>query len=146
MDAGRETSLTSAAEERFGPAHQLAATVHSLERPVNAVAQFAAVVQEHAEAGDDIATAIVRDAAHELVATSLAAAGICAAGTVPLVVLGRAAAPGTPLRSEVERLVHDEARLVLVDAAGGPLDGALQLASADAPHVYDQFISKWSTP
>lgn len=143
---GSETTLTSAAEEIFGPIHQLAARVHSLDRPVNAVAQFAAVVQDHAEAGDSLAVAIILDAAHELVATALAAAAICDARPVPLVVLGRAAAAGTPLRHQIERLVGEQSTLVLVDAAGGPLDGALRLAAAGAPSVYEQFISKWSTP
>ncbi|MDJ0335255.1 BadF/BadG/BcrA/BcrD ATPase family protein [Salinibacterium sp. G-O1] len=143
---GGETTLAVAAQERFGPIHQLAARVHARERPVNDIAQFASVVQDHARAGDHVATTIVREPARELVATTLAAASVCEPEPVPAVLLGRAASPGTPLRIEIERRVREEARLVLVAAAGAPLDGALELASRGAPAVYEQFISKWSSP
>ena len=143
---GSETTLSAAAEQRFGAIDELAATVHSLPRPVDSVAQFAAVVQDHARAGDSVASAIVHDAALQLVATARAAAAICAPAPVPLVLLGRAAAPGTPLRLEVERLTREDRTLVLVGAAGGPLDGAARLAAQGAPDVYEQFISKWSSP
>jgi len=143
---GATTTLTAAAEQRFGNVDQLAATVHSLERPVNAVAQFAAVVQEHARDGDEIAARIVREAAAELVTTARAANAIFDFFPVPLAVLGRAAAPGTPLRLELEHLLDTESGLVLVDAAGGALDGACDFAHNGAPAAYDQLISKWRRP
>ncbi|MBX3099917.1 MAG: ATPase [Salinibacterium sp.] len=142
---GSATTLAAAAVERFGSLESLAAAVHALERPVNAVAQFAAVVQDHARDGDPIARGIVRDAASQLVSTALAAATICNSDPVPVALLGRAVGPGTPLRSEVERSVAQQTTLVLVEAAGGPLDGALRLASGAAPEAYEQFLSKWST-
>jgi N-acetylglucosamine kinase-like BadF-type ATPase len=140
---GGTTTLTAAAEERFGAAVSLAATVHSLDRPVNAVAQFAAIVQQHAREGDAIASAIVDDAAHELVSTANAASSIFDETPVALAVLGRAASEGTPLRDALDRLLEFQPRLSLVAAAGTPLDGATDFAQNGAPAAYDSLISKW---
>ncbi len=147
---GEATSLLDAAVERFGPVDVLAARLHAGARPVNEIAQFAAVVQEHAGAGDHIATQIVTSAASEIVATMRAAASIFPGRDnspdfvpTPVAILGRAAAPGTVLREELERALAHEESLALVEPAGTPLDGACALAAATGATPYDRLITSW---
>lgn len=148
---GGPTSLLDAAVERFGPVATLAATLHAAERPVNAIAQFAAVVQQHAGAGDAVAVGIVERAAVEIVGTIRAASSLFAltlspeadSAAVPVALLGRAAAPGTVLRDAVERVLADETTLTLVEAVGTPLDGACSLAAAAGATPYDKLITPW---
>ena len=117
---GAPTTLAAAAEERFGPLDLLPARLHAQERPVNAVAQFAAIVQDHARDADAVAAAIVTDAGAQVVASVLAAAQIFARGPVPVALAGRAVAPGTPLRSDIDARLRAEPGLEQVDAAGHP--------------------------
>jgi len=143
---GGPTSLLAAAVERFGPIATLAATLHAQARPVNEIAQFAAVVQEHAGAGDSIAGQIVTSASREIVASVRAAASIMTASDLaptPVAILGRAAAPGTVLREALERALAHEKALTLVEPAGSPLEGACALAAADTATPYDRLITPW---
>lgn len=138
---GGPTTLSQAVEERYGSLPGLATRLHALERPVNAIAQFAAVVQQHARAGDSEAQRIAAAAAAEIVESIRAGAQIFAGGPVPVALTGRTVSEGSVVRETVERLIGDDPGLVLVEAAGSPLDGALGLAAGDLPPAYESLIS-----
>jgi N-acetylmuramic acid 6-phosphate etherase len=72
---GRDGSaaLLRAAERRFGAAAELAERIHGAPVPTRAVASFAADVAREAEAGDESAAAILRDAGRELALSACAA-------------------------------------------------------------------------
>ncbi|MBX3194273.1 MAG: BadF/BadG/BcrA/BcrD ATPase family protein [Schumannella sp.] len=137
---GQETSLDGAAVQRFGELDTLAARVHALDRPVNAIAHFASVVQEHAAAGDAVADRIIAAAAEEIARTVLAAASVVTPAPVPVALEGRAVADGTPLRARVVARLRDEPGVRMVEAAGTPLDGACALAAGTARPGYERLI------
>jgi len=70
---GGSAVLLKAAERRFGTAAELAERIHGAPVPTRAVASFAADVAREAEAGDELATAILRDAGRELAISACAA-------------------------------------------------------------------------
>jgi N-acetylglucosamine kinase-like BadF-type ATPase len=137
---GPATSLTGAVEEHFGALDLLPARLHAQDRPVNAIAQFAAVVQDHARAADAVAAAIVEEAGAQVVASIVAAASIFDSGPVPVALEGRAVAAGTPLRAAIDELLAREPALQQVPAAGTPLDGACALASDRERTGYETLI------
>ena len=137
---GPATALAPAAEERFGPIAGIAARVHALDRPVDAIARFAAVVQDRASAGDAVAAAIVVAAADEVVASVIAAAELFASAPVPVALSGRAVSDGTPLRTAVDERLAALPGIRPVAAAGSPLDGACALAAGAAAPGYDTLI------
>lgn len=140
---GAATSLSTASEEWFGSRGSLAAHVHSLDRPVNAIAQFAAEVQRHAAEGDAVAGAIVAAAARELVLSAEAAAQVVGGDTVPLAVSGRAASAGTALFGALTTELATRHRLSLQQPAGTPLDGACTLAEGRVPRAYESLVTEW---
>jgi N-acetylglucosamine kinase-like BadF-type ATPase len=137
---GPATGLAGAAEERFGALGQLPARLHAQDRPVNAIAQFAAVVQDHARAADAVAAGIVAEAGAQVVASIAAAAAIFDEGPVPVALEGRAVAPGSALRTVIDELLVREVALEQVAAAGTPLDGACTLASDGERPGYETLI------
>lgn len=141
---GEATSLAAACDARFGARPDLAAYLHSIPRAVNTIAHFAKDVQHAAEQGDDIAQAIVDDAAEELSIAAHAAARIVSRPIVPVAISGRAVSEGTPLRRAIARLISEATGLHLQDAAGTPLDGALRLARDADPSPYDRVMTRWS--
>lgn len=138
---GEPTTLSDAAESAHGPLATLAARLHSVDRPVNAVAQFAALVQAHARTGDAIAAGIVEAAAREIVTSIRAGAAIIDSGRAPVAITGRTVSEGSPLRHEVELLLGSEPALQLVPAAGTPLDGACGLAQGRGSAAYEKLIT-----
>src|SRR5215211_7923190 len=70
---GGSAVLLKAAERRFGTAAELAERIHGAPVPTRAVASFAADVAREAEAGDELATAILRDAGRALALSACAA-------------------------------------------------------------------------
>lgn len=141
---GPTTSLAAACDERFGVHDDLAAHLHSIERAINAIAQFAIDVQAHAAGGDEVASAIVSAAAAELASTARAAAGAVSRTVVPIALSGRAVAEGTPLRAALAALIAEAHDVSLVDAVGDPLSGALLLATGLNSYPYDRLMTKWS--
>ncbi|HWM34961.1 MAG TPA: BadF/BadG/BcrA/BcrD ATPase family protein [Pseudolysinimonas sp.] len=137
---GGATALSGAVEERFGSLDLLPGRLHAQERAVNAIAQFAAVVQDQARAGDAVAGAILADAADEVVTSIRAAAGVIEHSPVPVALAGRAVAAGTPLRDLIDERLALEPRLIPVAAAGSPLDGACAIARDGDRPGYETLI------
>ena len=96
--------LVQAAERRFGPLDEIPARVHTIERPVDAIAGFAQDVFEAFDAADHVAVGVVDDAAAELVLLVAAAARWAGAdqATVPLALGGRLLTDETPLRRRLD--------------------------------------------
>ena len=126
---GGPTALTNACAQRFGEHAELAAHLHSLPRAVSAIAGFAVDVQAAALAGDAAARTIVAEAADELVHTAWAASAVMTTRPVHLALSGRVVAPGSALRGAIDARLRAEPHLVIVPAAGDPLDGAWALVA-----------------
>ena len=126
---GGPTALSGACVLRFGEHVELAAHLHSLPRAVSAIAGFAVDVQAAAQSGDGVARAIIAEAADELVHTAWAASAVMTTRPVHLALSGRVVAPGTALRAAIEARLCTEPHLVIVPAAGDPLDGAWALVA-----------------
>ena len=144
---GPETSLTAAAGRRYGALADLHVRLHAGDRPVDAIARFAPDVLEAAAAGDAAATAIVDEAAEELLL--VARAGAAWAGdeavTVPLALGGRLLQPGTELRRRLDdRLATSRLPVAPRSADASALDGAILLGLADDPGAYGSLIHTWS--
>jgi len=141
---GPHTALTASSEVLYGEHADLASHVHSIPRPVNAVAAFAEQVQLAAGAGDEVASAIVRGAAAELMKTALAAANIFDGSPVPLAITGRAVSAGTPLRTALLESIAAEPRLAPVTTTSAPVEGALAIAESGLITPYGSYITEWS--
>jgi glucosamine kinase len=144
---GPHTTLTGAAERRFGELGDLHVRLHAGDRPVNTIAQFAPDVLEAAAAGDAAANDIIDEAARELllVARTGAAWAGGSAVTVPLALGGRLLQPGTMLRRRLLDLLT-RARLSVAprSADASALDGAIQLGLAGDPHAYAGLVHTWT--
>jgi N-acetylglucosamine kinase-like BadF-type ATPase len=140
--------LSSAARNRFGNLDGLATRLHSADRPVHAIAEFAGDVQAAADAGDPRAVAILKEAIGELL--TLARAGTDWAGTgasdgrVPLGLGGRLLEKEMPLRRLFDAAL-DESGLPLAprSADGAGLDGAIRLGQAGGDGPYGGLIHRW---
>lgn len=140
---GGHTALTDACSQRFGEHTELAAHLHSLPRAVSAIAGFAIDVQQVALAGDVAARAIIAEAADELVHTAWAASAVMTTTPVQLALSGRVVAPGSALRAAIDARLRAESHLVIVPAAGDPLDGAWALV-AELGGVRDDTAALWA--
>lgn len=144
---GAKSALTRSAERRFGRREDLAAHLHSQPRAVSLIAEFAQDVQEAAAWGDEVARAIVDDAAAQLARTAMAAACRIASAPVRIALTGRAIATGTILRQSVDLILGQQNELKRVEPAGDPLDGARWLleAAPDNPRAatYLRHASEW---
>lgn len=147
---GPATELVEAAEATFGRMNGMSGRLHAQPRPVNDIAHFAPRVLALAEAGDEQAERIVREAATEL--TSVIRAGVRAAaatqpagaGSVPVALGGRLLSPGTILRRWLEKSVAAELPAAATrDADGTPLDGAMMLGQQRAPGRYAELVTRW---
>lgn len=124
---GGSTALLAVAEELFGPVRELPGKLYPrTDRPA-VLASFAPHVAACAE-GDPVAGGILRRAAQHM-AESVAA--VCPAEGEPCLsrtggLFSMGAALVVPLEEELKRLLP-HARLVA--AAGGPLDGSVQIAT-----------------
>lgn len=147
---GPATRLSQAAAARFGRVRGMSARIHALPRPVNAIAHFAPEVLGSAEAGDDEAERIVREAATELTGVVRAGCRVVAGrnaepGSVPVALGGRLLTPGTILRRWLEKSVAAELPQAATRSADGtPLDGAMQLGLQAEPGRYSEMVTRWA--
>ena len=144
---GPDTALTGAAERRFGALDDLHVRLHTGERPVNAIAQFAPDVLEAAAAGDAVAHDIIDEAARELLLVARTGAVWAGADavTVPLALGGRLLQPGTELqRRLLELLAHAGLAMAPRSADASALDGAVQLGLTGDLHAYEGLVHTWS--
>lgn len=146
-DAASLRMLAASAKHRYGPLADLHVRLHSLDRPVHAIAQFAPDVLDAAEAGDPAAVMIRHQAARELLLLASAGAGWARGGedSVPLALGGRLLADGTPLRRMLDGLLARPGLPVVArtaDAAG--LDGAILLGLGADPGHYRGLVYRWS--
>ncbi|MFE0022680.1 putative N-acetylmannosamine-6-phosphate 2-epimerase [Amycolatopsis sp. NPDC059021] len=138
---GEATTLTTAAERRYGLGPGLAQRIHQAPAPVATVASFAPDVFAAAARRDAVAGAIVTGAAGDLAHTAAAAVRVLDHGdAVPVACTGRVFEAGklllAPLR---ERLADLAPAARLVPPAGDPLDGAVRLATAE-PGPYARLL------
>ena len=128
---GGSPRLMEAARTRYGTIELMAERIYSHPVPTRAVAAFAADVAAEAEAGDEPALEIVRDAARELATSVCAAAARLFEPDEPVVVsytgnvFQAAALILEPFTREVETLRPGAS---LVPPSGDPLAGAFLLA------------------
>jgi len=128
---GGSPRLMDAARSRYGTIEQMPERIYAERVPTRAVASFAADVATEAAGGDEVALAILRDAARELAISACAAAA-------------RVFEPGDPVLVSYAGNVFQAGDLVLepftrelqarrpgtsvVAPSGDPLDGAFLLA------------------
>ncbi|MGW0347938.1 N-acetylglucosamine kinase [Streptomyces anthocyanicus] len=136
---GPDTVLLDAAAGLFGDLERLPATVGRDGNPARTAATFAPEVARAADAGDAVASTIVRDAAADLAETALAAARRITAGGEPLpaAVTGGLTGLGPALMAPLTAALTGSGLPVrLTSALGDPLDGARLLALDRAtPHT-----------
>lgn len=140
---GSHTRLLAEAVERFDCSpDDLAVRLHTDERPVAQIADFAAAVLDAAAAGDAVALEVVAEAADEL-----AACGVACVRQLPavreggVVLLGRAVTQSPVLAERViaaSRQLDPELRIEV--GTGSPLDGACRLAEHDDLGVYRELV------
>ena len=136
---GAGSSLGAAAERMFGSLELLPAAVSDAVT----VARFAPEVARAAEAGDAVATTILREAAEHLAATARTASRLLDGGA-PCAVVGGLTRLSPLLMDRLETLIR-EASLTLVAAQGTALDGARLLATRrDLPH--EAYVTRRRAP
>ncbi|MET7730164.1 BadF/BadG/BcrA/BcrD ATPase family protein [Streptomyces sp. NPDC005402] len=125
---GGSTALLARAEESFGPVRELPGRLYPrTDRPA-VLASFAPQVAAACAEGDPVAGEILREAARHMAES---AAAVCPAeGETHVSLIGglfrMGAALVVPLEDELERLLPHARR---VPAAGGPLEGSVQIAT-----------------
>jgi N-acetylglucosamine kinase-like BadF-type ATPase len=138
---GPATALHSHVATRYGDVTTLAPALHSSDRAVARISEFAPDVLTAAAAGDHVADRIVDHAAAELAGTVAAAVEQITGDTVAVALGGQVLEVGELLRDRlVARLPLDCPRAVPVRAAGTPLDGACALALSASPDPYGPMI------
>lgn len=139
-------ALVQAAELRFGPLDEIPAHLHSIERPVDAIAAFAQDVLEACDEDDHVAGEVVDEAAAELVLLVAAASRWAGADrvTVPLALGGRLLTDGTPLRRRLdEGLGRAHLAVSPRTADHSPVEGAVMLGLSDHPGRYSSLVHRW---
>ncbi|MQA78513.1 MAG: hypothetical protein GEV10_08540 [Streptosporangiales bacterium] len=126
---GPATALSEAAERRYGPHRAMTQRLYASLTVVAETAAFAVDVDAAASAGDEVATAIIDDAAADLVRSATAAARVVPDEPVPVAGTGRWFRAPALHQAFVERLAT-RPRLQLVEPAGDALAGACRLAAA----------------
>ncbi|WP_399880734.1 N-acetylglucosamine kinase [Streptomyces sp. BBFR51] len=136
---GPATALLDAAVALFGDPERLPASVGRDGNPARTAASFAPEVARAADAGDAVASAIVRDAAADLAETALAAARRITSdgGPLPVAVTGGLTGLGPVLMAPLTARISGRGLpLRLRSALGDPLDGARLLAlDRTTPHA-----------
>ena len=143
---GEATTLGDRAVRRFGAIDDLPVRLHDDARQVDAIARFATDVLA-AAGSDDVAAAIVHEAAAELHGVIGAAARIARAagsgGPVPVGLGGRLLAQSTPLRHELDRRLAADGTVDARTADATPLDGAMLLGRQPTPGRYASLVQTW---
>ncbi|EAR26093.1 hypothetical protein A20C1_09439 [marine actinobacterium PHSC20C1] len=138
---GETTVLTERAENQFAGLHSLAIRLHSVHRPVNRISQFARDVLTAAVEGDEVANAIVNEAARELFMT--ARVGLQWVGPdAPLALGGKLLGPNTVLFERLVELLAADG-LSFRPADGSSLEGALLLGAGESDSIYRGLIHVW---
>jgi N-acetylmuramic acid 6-phosphate etherase len=134
-----ETALTPVAVSRFGDLAVLPRRIHQSGSTASTTASFTPDVVAAADAGDDVARAVLDRAVGHWVELTVAAAG--SAGEALVALVGGLADVAALRDGFAEQL---PGHLVLQAAAGSPVDGALLLAiSDDLPH--EAFVVRLGT-
>jgi N-acetylglucosamine kinase-like BadF-type ATPase len=144
---GPTTSLAQAVADLLGPLDELASRLHRSPKAVDSIAQLAPTVLAAAAAGDEVAEAIVSDAAGRLANTACAAvASLGDAGSVALG--GRVLAENERFFAAVAALILSRSPSTEVTVAkGSGLDGASRLAESGEPGPYAPLLTRvGSTP
>ena len=142
---GGTRAMTAAAERRYGLLADLHIRLHSMDRPVHAIAEFAPDVLDAADAGDPVAVAILREAVQELLLLARTAARWAGGEEwVPLALGGRLLAEGAPLRRQVDdSLARMDMPVIARSAHASGLDGAVLLGLAPDVRRYDGLVYRW---
>ncbi|MFB7781042.1 N-acetylglucosamine kinase [Streptomyces bauhiniae] len=133
---GPGTALLAAAVERFGAVDRWPAAVTGDGNSARTAASFAPDIARLAAEGDEVAGAILQEAAAELAESVMAASRPLGDGTVDIALTGGLVGLGAPLMTPLRSALATFARPVrLRDALGTPLDGSRLLArSTSLPH------------
>ncbi|RNG09619.1 N-acetylglucosamine kinase, partial [Streptomyces botrytidirepellens] len=126
---GGSQPLLDRLEAVFGPAAELPGTLYPRPDRPAVLASFAPEVGRCAAAGDPVAETVLRDAARHIAQAAEAVCPRLESGEVALTGgLFRMGAPLlTPLRAELAARLPG---VLVTEAAGDPLDGALRIAAA----------------
>ncbi|CAN2242905.1 MAG: N-acetylglucosamine kinase [Candidatus Nanopelagicaceae bacterium] len=138
---GGNQELLDVACKHFGAEpYQLTHTVHQLDRPVNAIAEFAKVVNDLAVSGNSAASEILNSAADEIVLIATTAKRECGGGPdFQVALIGGVLAP----ENLVTKLVGEKLKAngLRVHTSGkSSLDGAGALANLDEPGIFKPLI------
>jgi hypothetical protein len=138
---GGNQELLDVACKHFGAEpYQLTHTVHQLDRPVNAIAEFAKVVNDLAVSGNSAASEILNSAADEIVLIAITAKRECGGGPdFQVALIGGVLAPG----NLVTKLVGEKLKangLQVHTSGKSSLDGAGALANLDEPGIFKPLI------
>jgi N-acetylglucosamine kinase-like BadF-type ATPase len=128
---GGSERLMNAAKRHYGTIERMAERIYAEPVPTRAVAAFAADVATEAEAGDEVAAGIVKDAARELAISACAAAGRLFEPGEPVLVsyAGNVFQAGALVVEPFTRELQERRPgTSVVPPAGDPLAGAALLA------------------
>lgn len=146
---GPQTELTAVVRERWPDLEQAYISLQAAEDRVSVVASFSAHVARLAEAGDDVARVITRNAAMQLAHSATTAIGrvahpdderpaVCAIGGVfrsPLLLADFGAA-----------LAEGDLAVTLTPPLGAGIDGTLALAELSRSHPLSSVVYRASAP
>ena len=137
------TSLTAAVAAELGPLDTAAVRLHANPRAVDSIAQMAVVVLAEAEAGDEVADAIVSDAATRLVTTvSAAVSFLSPSPAVSVAIDGRLLLNDNQLAARFfSKLEASHPSVSVSRARGSSLDGACTLAEGADPGSYRELVT-----
>jgi len=138
---GGNQELLDVACKHFGSEpYQLPHTVHQLERPVNAIADFAKTVEKLAVSGNTAANEVLNSAADELVLIATTAKRECAGDSdFQVALIGGVLAPENLLTKLVTNKLKEQG-LTVHNSGKNSLDGAGALAALAQPGIFAPLI------
>lgn len=138
---GGSQELLDIACKYFGTEpYQLAHTVHQLERPVHAIAEFAKVVDDLAQSGNSDAYAILHSAADEIVLIATTAKRECEGDLdFQVALIGGVLAPENLITKLVTEKLKAQSLNIHVSGKSS-LDGAGALATLAEPGIFAPLI------
>ena len=138
---GGNQELLDVACKHFGSEpYQLPHTVHQLERPVNAIADFAKTVEKLAVSGNSAANEILNSAASEIVLIATTAKRECDGGPdFQVALIGGVLAPENLLTKLVTNKLKEHG-LNVYTSGKNSLDGAGVLAQLNDPGIFAPLI------